>query len=223
MKNLLEIDSVIQSFDGRQVLTDVYLKCETGDIIGVLGRNGSGKSTLLKILFGVQSAERKFVRINDVVLEKPFLAMDVIVYMPQHNFLLSHLTLEKIARLYLPSEFVQHFFDDAILERLRHSKAGELSGGESRYMEVKLLLKTPAQFALLDEPFNGVAPVVVQELKELIRTCSKEKGIILTDHDYRNVLDVANHYALLYDGGLKRIRDKKELVRWNYLTENQLD
>jgi lipopolysaccharide export system ATP-binding protein len=223
MKNVLELDSVIQSFDGRQILTDVYLKCVTGDIIGVLGRNGSGKSTLLKILFGVLPAERKFIRINDVVLQKPFLAKDLIVYMPQHNFLVSHLTLEKIARLFLPSETIPHFFDDGILQRLRDFKAGELSGGESRYMEVKLLLSTPAQFVLLDEPFNGVAPVVVQQLKELIRTCSIDRGIILTDHDYRNVLDVANRYALLYDGGLKKIKDKQELVRWNYLTENHLD
>jgi lipopolysaccharide export system ATP-binding protein len=223
MKNVLELDSVIQSFDGRQILTDVYLKCVTGDIIGVLGRNGSGKSTLLKILFGILSAERKFIRINDVVLQNPFLAKDLIVYMPQHNFLVSHLTLDKISRLFLSPEIVPQFFDDAILQRLRNSKAGELSGGESRYMEVKLLLSTPAQFVLLDEPFNGVAPVVVQQLKELIRSCSTDRGIILTDHDYKNVLDVANQYALLYDGGLKKIKDKQELVRWNYLTENHLD
>jgi lipopolysaccharide export system ATP-binding protein len=223
MKNVLELDSVIQSFDGRQVLTDVYLKCVTGDIIGILGRNGSGKSTLMKILFGVLSAERKFIRINDVVFEKPFLAKDLIVYMPQHSFLLSHLTLGKIARLYLTSDHVDKFFEDEILERLKNSQAGDLSGGEARYMEVKLLLHSPAQFVVLDEPFNGVAPVVVQQLKELIRNCSSDRGIILTDHDYKNVLDVANQYALLHDGGLKRIKDKQELVRWNYLTENHID
>lgn len=220
MKNVLELDSVIQSFGGHQVLTDVYLKCVTGDIIGILGRNGSGKSTLMKILFGVMRAERKFIRINDVVYEKPYLATDLIVYLPQHCFLLSHLRLEKIAQLYLSSEEITSFFDDAILNRLKHKKAGELSGGEARYMEVKLLLKSAAQFVLLDEPFNGVAPVVVEHLKELIRESTNKKGIILTDHDYKNVLDVANQYALLYDGGLKRIKHKQELVRWNYLTEN---
>ncbi len=223
MKNVLELDSVIQSFDGRQVLTDVYLKCETGDIIGILGRNGSGKSTLMKILFGIMRAERKFIRINDIVLEKPFLANDLVVYMPQHSFLLSHLTLEKIARLYLATDHIPGFFDDEILERLKSSRVGDLSGGEARYMEVKLLLHTPSQFVVLDEPFNGVAPVVVNQLKELIRNCSADRGIILTDHDYKNVLDVANQYALLYDGGLKKIRDKHELVRWNYLTENHID
>jgi lipopolysaccharide export system ATP-binding protein len=223
MKNVLEIDSVIQSFDGRQVLTDIYLKCVTGDVIGILGRNGSGKSTLLKILFGVQSAERKFIRINDVVYERPFLATDIITYLPQHNFLLSHLTLQDIAKLYLDPNDAVSFFDDPILDRVRETKTADLSGGESRYAEVKLVLSTPAQFVLLDEPFNGVAPVVVEQLKKLIRDRSNNKGIILTDHDYKNVLDVANQYGLLYDGGLKKIKDKQELVRWNYLTENHID
>jgi lipopolysaccharide export system ATP-binding protein len=223
MKNVLELDSVIQSFDGRQVLTDIYLKCVTGDIIGILGRNGSGKSTLMKILFGVQSAERKFIRINDVVYEKPYRHNGIIAYLPQHNFLLSHLTLGEIARLYLEEKDALDFFDDPILERVRETKTADLSGGESRYAEVKLILSRPVQFVLLDEPFNGVAPVVVEQLKQLIRSYSKDKGIILTDHDYKNVLDVANQYGLLYDGGLKRIKDKHELVRWNYLTENHID
>lgn len=71
MSSLLEIDSVIKSYDDRQVLTDIYLKCETGDILGVLGRNGSGKSTLLKILFGVLPADSKFIRIDGKVYNCP--------------------------------------------------------------------------------------------------------------------------------------------------------
>jgi ABC-type multidrug transport system ATPase subunit len=64
MSSLLEIDSVIKSYDLNQVLTDIYIKCETGDILGILGRNGSGKSTLLKILFGTLAADSKFIRID---------------------------------------------------------------------------------------------------------------------------------------------------------------
>ena len=68
MKNhLLEIDSVQKSFDNKNILSDVYLKCETKDIIGLLGRNGSGKSTFLKIVFGIESADFKFVRIDGIV------------------------------------------------------------------------------------------------------------------------------------------------------------
>ena len=69
-KHLLEVDSVQKSFDTKSILSDVYLKCETTDIIGLLGRNGSGKSTLLKIIFGIEKADFKFVRIDGVVKSK---------------------------------------------------------------------------------------------------------------------------------------------------------
>ena len=76
---------------------------------------------------------------------------------------------------------------------------------------------------LLDEPFDGVSPILVGEIKKLILKTSEFKGIILTDHDYRNVLDVANQFCLIYDGGIKRIDDKRELVRWGYIPESRLE
>jgi ABC-type lipopolysaccharide export system ATPase subunit len=75
---------------------------------------------------------------------------------------------------------------------------------------------------LLDEPFNGVSPLMIESIKELIVKMSKHKGIILTDHDYRNVLDVANRYCLIFDGGIKEIQDKQELVKWGYISESKL-
>ena len=78
MPNLLEIDSVVKSYYGRSVLTDIYVKCETGDILGLLGRNGSGKSTLLKILFGTLSAERKSIRIDGKIYDQPYKTLNEI-------------------------------------------------------------------------------------------------------------------------------------------------
>ena len=103
------------------------------------------------------------------------------------------------------------------MKKLNTSKISYLSGGELRYLEIKLLLYTDCKFILLDEPFNGVSPILVGEIKKLILKTSEFKGIILTDHDYRNVLDVANQFCLIYDGGIKRIDDKEELVRWGYI------
>lgn len=113
--------------------------------------------------------------------------------------------------------------DDELLGKLRDNKINSLSGGESRYLEIKLLLNMPSKFVLLDEPFNGVAPVMIDQLKTMITQHSATKGIILTDHDYNNVLDVANRYCLVYDGGIKHIETKNDLVRWQYLTVNSLD
>jgi ABC-type multidrug transport system ATPase subunit len=222
MPSLLEIDSVIKSFNGKQVLTDIYLKCKTGEIIGLLGRNGTGKSTLLKILFGILSSERKFIRIDGKLFENPYKSANEICYLPQHDFLPKQLTVQKIAKLYLPSNLVAYFLDDPILYILVNSKTDNLSGGELRYLEIKLLLNTYCKFLLLDEPFNGVSPLMIESIKELISEKASSKGIILTDHDYRNVLDIATRYCLIFDGGIKEIKDKSELVKWGYLSESRI-
>ena len=217
MSNLLEIDSVVKSFDMHVVLTDIYLKCRTGDIIGMLGRNGTGKSTLMKILFGTLRDDTKFIRIDGKVYNQPYKTINEICYLPQDSFLPKHLSIEKTIELYLGKNQVQNFLEDPILKKLNTSKISYLSGGELRYLEIKLLLHTDCKFILLDEPFNGVSPILVGEIKKLILKTSEFKGIILTDHDYRNVLDVANQFCLIYDGGIKRIDDKEELVRWGYI------
>jgi lipopolysaccharide export system ATP-binding protein len=223
MQSILEIDSVMQSFDGRKILSDIYLKCETGDILGMLGRNGSGKSTLLKILFGAMKGDHKFIRIDGEIYDKPFKTPGLVCYLPQHSFLLGHLSVTTTVTLYLDGVGVDAFLDDELLGKLRHNKINSLSGGESRYLEIKLLLSMPSKFVLLDEPFNGVAPVMIDQLKTMITQHSATKGIILTDHDYNNVLDVANKYCLVYDGSIKHIETKNDLVRWQYLTVNSLD
>ena len=222
MHSTLEIDSVSKSFGERMVLTDIYLKCETGDILGMLGRNGSGKSTLLKILFGSIKSDHKFIRIDGVIYDRPYLTPGIISYLPQDNFLLPHLTVKKTVGLYLPGN-VDGFLDDTFISRLYKNKINSLSGGELRYLEIKLLLNLPSKFVLLDEPFNGVSPLMIEKLKDMIKFHSATKGIILTDHDYNNVLDVANKYCLIYDGGIKVIENKYDLVRWKYLPNNNLE
>lgn len=222
MLNSLEIDSVIKSYNNSQVLTDIYLKCITGDIIGILGRNGSGKSTLLKILFGTLHADRKFIKIDGKVYNYPYKTNNELNYLPQRDFLPRHMKVDKIIELYLGSSSVKSFLDDKILSHLRKNKISNLSGGELRYLEIKLLLSTDSKFVLLDEPFNGISPILADEIKGLILENSKSKGIILTDHDYRNVLDIANRFYLIFDGGIKLIEDKQELVKWGYISESKL-
>ena len=214
MSSILEIDSVIKSFNGKQILTDIYLKCETGNIIGMLGRNGSGKSTLLKILFGILPAESKFIRIDGKVYNKAYESENEICYLPQESFLPRSMKVSKVLDLYLQKSVINSFLDDSILFHLKEYKISYLSGGELRYLEIKLLLYSACKFLLLDEPFCGVSPIIVDSIKELIKAKSNSKGIILTDHDYRNVLNVANRYCLVFDGGIKEITRKEELVKW---------
>ena len=221
MSNLLEVDSIRKSFGDNQVLTDIALKCQPGDIIGLLGRNGSGKSTLLKIIFGTLFTDYKFIRINDEILDQPFKSKNKIAYLSQDNFLPKNITIKQAIGIYSDSLDQNQILDDEVLSKVVGTKISNLSGGESRYLEVKLLLNLDSNFVLLDEPFNGISPLHIELIKSMIIDKSSKKGIILTDHDYRNVLDVANKYYLLFDGGLKQIKTKLELINWGYVPDKQ--
>jgi lipopolysaccharide export system ATP-binding protein len=216
MESLLEVDSVIKSFGQRRVLTDIYLHCRHGDIIGILGRNGSGKSTFLKILFGTLMADNRFIRINSEMYSKPYLGKGLICYLHQDAFLPANLTVKKAINLFLP-EKSELLLTDPWIGDSRDTKIKVLSGGEGRYLEIRLILESDAQFILLDEPFNGLSPIIIERVKELISARSSDTGIILTDHDYRNVWDIANRRYLLYDGGIRLIKNREELVQWGYL------
>ena len=221
MSNLLEVDSIRKSFGDNQVLTDIALKCQPGDIIGLLGRNGSGKSTLLKIIFGTLFTDYKFIRINDEILDQPFKSKNKIAYLSQDNFLPKNITIKQAVGIYSDSLDQNQILDDEVLSKVVGTKISNLSGGESRYLEVKLLLNLDSNFVLLDEPFNGISPLHIELIKSMIIDKSSKKGIILTDHDYRNILDVANKYYLLFDGGLKQIKTKLELINWGYVPDKQ--
>jgi lipopolysaccharide export system ATP-binding protein len=221
MQSVLEIDSVTKHFGNRPVLTDVFLKCYTSDIIGLFGRNGSGKSTFLKILFGTLNCENKFIRINEKKFNKPFMTSGLINYLPQDNFLLPELSLKKCVDLFI-DEPTDSFFEDEILSRFKDGKVNSLSGGELRYLELKLILNNKAKFVLLDEPFNGVDPITINYLIDLIKAHSKNQGIILTDHDYNTVLDVGNRFCLIHEGELKSINGRADLIEWDYLTINSI-
>jgi ABC-type lipopolysaccharide export system ATPase subunit len=221
MSNLLEVDSIRKEFGTNQVLTDISLKCHPGDIIGLLGRNGSGKSTLLKIIFGTLNTDYKFIRINDSIVNQPFKTKNTIAYLNQDNFLPKNITVEQVIEIYSDDLDQKGFLDDEVLSKVLRTKIRNLSGGESRYLEVKLLLNLDALFVLLDEPFNGISPLQVELIKKMIIDKSLKKGILLTDHDYRNVLDVANKYYLLFDGGLKSVKTKQDLIYWGYIPDNE--
>lgn len=214
MEKSLTVDSVLHSFGERTILTDVYLKCVPGDIIALFGWNGSGKSTLFNIIFGTLKGDRSFVRINGKTLTGNAFRSGQLAYLPQTDFLPKNMTVRKVVKLYLPDDTT--FFDDMDFWLLDDSKIGELSGGEVRYLEIKLLLSHPAPYLLLDEPFNGLSPITAEKVRREILRCSEKKGIILTDHNFREVHKVANRFLLLEDGYIREIKEIEKLTPYGY-------
>ena len=221
MQNILEADSIRKDFGDKQILTDIYLKCQTGDIIGLLGRNGTGKSTLLKILYGTLYTDHKHISINGIPLNQPFKSKGAISFLNQNNFLPKHMTANQIIQLFDHHLDKKDFFEDSVLSKVSNTKIKNLSGGELRYLEIKIILNLDSKFVFLDEPFNGVAPIHIEIVKELIKAQAMTKGIILTDHDYSNVLDIANKYIILFDGGLRILKTKQEFIDWGYIPDKQ--
>ena len=221
-KHLLEIDSVQKSFDNKNILSDVYLKCETNDIIGLLGRNGSGKSTLLKIIFGITSADFKFIRIDGSVKTKTKDLFNEISYLPQDNCIPSVFTVKKAIELSISKDRIPEFYSDEMMWKMLDKKISHLSGGELRYLEIKIILNNSSKFVLLDEPYNGLSPLMVEKVNELIAANSKTKGIIISDHNYENVIKVSTKLVLLKEGKAHHLLCKEELIEKGYLKEGML-
>lgn len=216
MCTCLEVDSVLKSFGDKTILADVYLCCRPGDIIGIFGRNGTGKSTLFNIIFGTLKGDRSFVRINGKVMTGAAYKSKQIAYLPQHNFLPEYLTVLQTVELYVPKEERNRFLGDRHLFKVRNSKVSHLSGGEIRYLEIKLILYCKAPYILLDEPFNGLSPIAAEEVRQHIAISSQTKGIILSDHNFREVHKIVNRILLLDDCYLKEVIEKEELIPYGY-------
>lgn len=219
--NSLHVDSVVKSFNGKVILSDVFLSCQKGEIKGLIGRNGSGKSTLLKIIFGTVRADSKFVRIGDKVIKNITYGRNLINYMPQDSFLPNNISIKDLINLFLHKENRKSVLEDDYIRPLLNKKNQALSAGERRIIEVLLLINSNAEFILLDEPFNGVSPIVGDYIIDCIKKMKSSKGFIVTDHDYERVMSLADSIVYLQNGYLKKINNKSELLKLGYFPETQ--
>ncbi|WP_462266021.1 ATP-binding cassette domain-containing protein [Mucilaginibacter sp.] len=214
---LLKIDSVELSYDGRKILQDVFLQCQSGEVLGILGRNGSGKSSLLKVIFGSVNAEHKYMSVDDVYIDKGY-THHHIAYLPQHNYLPVHVPVFQLAELIINKEDWGEFSSFPVYQLNHKKRIKEVSGGEQRQLEILMVLYSAAPFILLDEPFTHISPIQAEALKELIKKRSAVKGIIVTDHQYYNVLDVAHRIILMNNGRTQPLNNQEDLVTYGYLS-----
>lgn len=215
MKHQLEFDGIRLSFRDRVILSDIYLKVETGAVTGLLGRNGQGKTCLFKIVYGVLSAQERSIRFDKRPVSTPCDRPDLIRYLPQFDFIPRRLS---VARAFDDFEIDFHPFEKRFPEFSSRykSKIADLSGGESRFIHTYLILRSATQFVILDEPFTHLMPLQIEKIIELIQEEKTNKGLLITDHLYGHVLNLSDDLYLLSDGKTHRVNEAKDLDRLGY-------
>ncbi|MGA9212071.1 ATP-binding cassette domain-containing protein [Kaistella sp.] len=213
----LHVDSIEKSFGEQKILKDIFIGCETNEIVGVLGRNGSGKTTLFNIIFGTASAENKFIRVGSKVITKVSDNKNLIHFLAQNHFLPSHLKIKNSIDLFCNESNAYNLKNHQLMSSYLDKKPHHLSGGEKRLLEILILLFSDCRFLLLDEPFHSLSPKIIEEIKLLITEQSKDKGIIITDHQYQHVLEISDKIFLLKEGSTKILNGTDDLKKLGYL------
>lgn len=215
---ILEIDNVELYYKKKPILNGIYLKAETGKITGILGSNGSGKSCLLNIIFGSLEPKYKLIRINKEPMLQPMFLSNKVAFLSQHDFIPNRIKVVSAFKLFKVNwdDFVAEF---PLFEKYKRKHFNRLSGGERRVIEIYLVLKKEGDIVLLDEPFNGVAPLYIEKIKALIHNQKYQKIIILTDHRYKEVTDVSDCIYLIKNGCTILINELSELEDYKYVNQ----
>ncbi|HRZ98720.1 MAG TPA: ATP-binding cassette domain-containing protein, partial [Paludibacter sp.] len=208
MINTLEIDSVILEFGSKRVLQNVYLKCETGKITGLLGRNGSGKSCLMNIMYGELIPNDKSIRFNGKSFIDNKRNPQDLRYLPQFSFIPKSLSIQNIfADFGLDFSDFETLFPD--FKSFFNVKLRNVSGGERRIIEIYTILASNTKFCMLDEPFSQVMPIYIDTIKNLIVREKQNKGIIITDHLYKHIVDICDDLYVINNGKTYLTKDSK--------------
>jgi len=217
MKNTLEIEGVILEYNQKSILQDVYLKCETGHITGLLGRNGSGKTSLMNIIYGNINAKNSSVRINSNVLHQNYRNPEFLRYLPQFNFIPKNFKIKRIfSHFRLDFDEFITFFNG--FKKYEHSTIGKLSSGEKRIIEIYCILCSKSQFCLLDEPFSQIMPLHIETIKQLIIREKKNKGILITDHLYQHIIDICDEIYIIKDQKAYLTKSNSDIESLGYIS-----
>ena len=215
MSHRLVVDSVVVRFGQKTVLSGGYITSQTGMVTGLLGRNGTGKSCMFRALMGGLNVEYVVVNIDGEPVDRKKIGLRI-KYLPQDHMIPYGMTLKRAFELYGVDfwEFVLHFPQ---YSRFYHTRRWEMSGGEARLAEVYLVLMSEGEFCILDEPFSQISPNYIEAVQRMIREKSREKGIIVTDHNYEAISKVTDNLFVIADGYTFPVESRDDLVRHGYL------
>ena len=216
MTHILEADGILFEIGARRILGDIYFKCETGKITGILGRNGQGKTCLMNIVYGNLNPLSKSIRFDNISMVHAFKRPDLLTYLPQFNFIPSSLTLKRVfADFSLDYNTFGELFPE--FKTKYNSKIKNLSGGERRLIEVYVVIKSQSKFSMLDEPFSQLMPLQIEKVIEILRNEKHRKGILITDHMYQQVSNVCDDLYVLVDGKTHLTRNLQDVEDLGYV------
>ena len=224
--SVLKINSLYKRFGKKEVVRGVDFSMQTGEVLGLLGPNGAGKTTSFYMIVGFYRPTSGEVFLNDTCITRlPMYkrARMGISYLPQEASVFRKLTVEQNiwsvleTRKDLTKAEKQYKLDELIsefnIERLRKQPAFTLSGGERRRTEIARSLAIEPEFLLLDEPFAGIDPIAVSDIKSMIRLLSKRGiGVLITDHNVRDTLEITDRAIIISTGQIVAQGGKEEIL-----------
>ncbi|MFZ8956034.1 MAG: LPS export ABC transporter ATP-binding protein [Pseudohongiellaceae bacterium] len=211
---MLSAQNLAKNFKGRDVVKDVSIEICQSQIVGLLGPNGAGKTTCFYMIVGLIQADSGRVLLDQKDMTQLPIhdrARHGLSYLPQESSIFRNLTVEENVLAILQArqelsreqteEKLEQLLEEFSIEHIRHSKGMSLSGGERRRTEIARTLATDPKFILLDEPFAGVDPISVSDIKTIINQLKDRGiGILLTDHNVRETLDICEKAYIVSEG-----------------------
>jgi len=226
-ESVLKVEGLKKVFGKKEAVKDMSFSMKKGEIVGLLGPNGAGKTTCFYIIAGfIKPTAGKIFLNNQEITNDPMYrrALKGISYLPQDASVFRKLTVEKNiwaileTRVDLSSseknEILEALLNDLGIEKIRNQKAFTLSGGERRRTEIARSLACNPQFLLLDEPFAGIDPIAVSEIKKIVEHLSDRGiGVLITDHNVRDTLEITERSYITNLGEILVSGSKEELLK----------
>ncbi len=226
MSNTLSVENLHKHFGKKEAVKGVKFAMENGEIVGLLGPNGAGKTTIFYMIAGFIRASRGEIYLNGKpVTHQPMFkrAQEGITYLPQEASVFRKLSVEKNIWAILETRRdlsrrdkenqLETLLTDLGIQEVRRQKAYTLSGGERRRTEIARALAIEPRFLLLDEPFAGIDPIAVYEIKRIVKTLADRGiGILITDHNVRDTLEITHRSYIINLGEILVRGSRDELL-----------
>lgn len=226
MHQVIEAVDLVKTYNGRAVVNQVSMDLKKGEIVGLLGPNGAGKTTIFYMIVGLIRPDSGQIRLDGEVINKlPMYlrARNGIGYLPQEASVFRKLTVEQNILAVLETMNMEKterriraedLMEELNIAGVRKTKGFALSGGERRRVEICRALAASPSFLLLDEPFAGIDPIVVNEIQSIIHRLKKRGiGILITDHNVRETLEITDRAYIINEGRVLESGLPSEIVQ----------